>query len=135
MKLGAAFGAVTPELNLGYRHRLGNSRSTVTSALFGDTSNDFDVVSASQDRGTFLAGVGVGGRVGPVDLHVAYQGEFNNDVTSHSGNFRITLPFGGARIAPPLPPVVASPAPPPAEAPVPAPSAPAPAAADHGERG
>ena len=92
-------------------------------------------MSASQVRGSFLAGIGVGGRVGPIDLHLAYQGEFNGDVTSHSGNFRITFPLGGARIAPPLQPVMAPPAPPPAEAPVPVPSAPAPAAAEHGERG
>ena len=35
LKLAAAFGAVTPELNFGYHYRLGETRSTMTAALFG----------------------------------------------------------------------------------------------------
>ena len=82
-----------------------------------DPENDFDIISASQKRGTFLAGVSVGGKLGPVDLRIGYEGEFNGDIVSHSGNFKFVLPLGGhAAPPPPPPPVVAPPPPPPVDA-------------------
>ena len=53
-------------------------------------------------RGTFLAGVSVGGKIGPVDIRIGYEGEFNGDITSHTGNFKVVVPLGG-RAAPPPP--------------------------------
>ena len=41
--------------------------------------------------------------MGPVDLRIGYEGEFNSDITSHAANFKIVLPLGG-RAAPPPPP-------------------------------
>ena len=69
-----------------------------------DDACDFDIVSAAQKRGTFLAGLSVGGKMGPVDLRIGYEGEFNGDVTSHSGNFKFVLPLGGHAAPPPPPP-------------------------------
>ena len=68
-----------------------------SAAFIGDTACDFDIISASQKRGTFLAGLSVGGKMGPVDLRIGYEGEFNSDITSHSGNFKIVLPLGWPR--------------------------------------
>ena len=33
--------------------------------------------------------------MGPVDLRIGYEGEFNSDITSHAANFKIVLPLGG----------------------------------------
>jgi len=101
------------EANLGYRYRFGDSRSRFHAAFTGDLENDFNIISASQKKGTILAGLSIGGKVGPVDLRIGYEGEFNGDVTSHSGNFKIVLPLGGHAAPPPPPPVVAPPPPPP----------------------
>ncbi|HEY6048361.1 MAG TPA: autotransporter domain-containing protein [Sphingomicrobium sp.] len=135
-KWAAAMGGVVPEVNLGYRYRFGNQRSQFH-AFFesGDAANDFFIESAAQKRGTLLAGVSVGGKVGPVDLRIGYEGEFNGDVTSHSGNFKLVVPLGGHAAPPPPPPpppapVVEQPAPPP-----PPPPPPPPAPVQRGERG
>jgi hypothetical protein len=77
-----------------------------------DPENDFNIISTWQKRGTFLAGLSVGGKMGPVDLRIGYEGEFNSDVTSHSGFFKFVLPPGG-HAAPPPPPRAASAASPP----------------------
>jgi hypothetical protein len=69
-----------------------------------DPENDFNIISTSQKRGTFLAGLSVGGKMGPVDLRIGYEGEFNSDVTSHSGFFKFVLPLGGHAAPPPPPP-------------------------------
>ena len=95
VKWATQMGGVVPEVNLGYRYRFGNSRSTVHEWFTPDPENDFDIISASQKRGTFLAGVSVGGKLGPVDLRIGYEGEFNGDIVSHSGNFKFVLPLGG----------------------------------------
>jgi hypothetical protein len=124
---------VVPEANDGYRYRFGSEHSTIGAFFNGDTDCDFDVVSAAQKRGTFLAGLSIGGKVGPVDLRIGYEGEFNGDVTSHSGNFKFVLPLGG-HAAPP-PPVVAPPPPPVVEQPAPPPPPPPPAPVERGERG
>jgi hypothetical protein len=80
----------------------------------------------------------VGGKLGPVDVRIGYEGEFNGDVTSHSGNFKFVLPLGGHKAAPlpPAPaPVVAPPPPPPPAAEAAPPPPPPPAPVERGERG
>jgi outer membrane autotransporter protein len=136
VKWAGQMGGVVPEVNLGYRYRFGNSRSRFTAAFNGDTDCDFDIISASQKRGTFLAGLSVGGKLGPVDLRIGYEGEFNGDITSHSGNFKFVLPIGGRAAPPPPPPVVAPPPPPPpVEVAPPPPPPPPPPPVERGERG
>jgi trimeric autotransporter adhesin len=136
-KWATQLGGVVPEVNLGYRYRFGDQRSTFGAFFNGDTECDFDVVSAAQKRGTFLAGLSIGGKLGPVDVRIGYEGEFDGDVTSHSGNFRFVVPLGGHHAAPPPPPpapVVAPPPPPPVAQPSPPPPPP-PAPVERGERG
>jgi uncharacterized protein YhjY with autotransporter beta-barrel domain len=142
VKWATQMGGVVPEVNLGYRYRFGDARSTFAAQFFdGSSATDcwFDVASAAQKRGTFLAGLSVGGKMGPLDLRVGYEGEFNGSVTSHSGNFKLVLPLGGHAAPPPPAPVVAPPPPPPApvvEQPAPPPPPPPPPApVERGERG
>ena len=129
-KWATQMGGVVPEVNFGYRHRFGDPRADIEEAFQCQIDIcAFDIVSASQKRGTFLAGLSVGGKVGPVDLRIGYEGEFNSGVTSHSGNFKIVLPLGGHAALPPPPPpppppVVEQPAPPPPPPPPPLPPAP-----------
>jgi uncharacterized protein with beta-barrel porin domain len=137
-KWATQFGGVVPEVNLGYRYRFGSQTSSFGAFFNGDNDCDFDVVSAAQKRGTFLAGLSVGGKLGPVDVRIGYEGEFNGDVTSHSGNFKFVLPLGGQKAAPPPPPpapVVAPPPPPPPAAEPAPPPPPPPAPVERGERG
>ena len=134
VKWAAQFGGLVPELNLGYRYGFGSQRSTVKAFLNGDTAAGFSIASSMQERGSLLAGVDVGGRIGPVDVRIGYEGEFNARVTSHSANFKLVLPLGGRAAA--AIPGVARPAPEPsietpaapAEAPPAAPAGPAPTA-------
>jgi len=140
VKWATQMGGVVPELNVGYRYRFGSDHATVSEAFQCQIDTcAFDVVSASQKKGAFLAGLSVGGKVGPVDVRIGYEGEFNGDITSHSGNFKFVLPLGGHAApppppppppAPPPPPVVEQPAPPP-----PPPPPPPPAPVERGERG
>ncbi|HET6942406.1 MAG TPA: autotransporter outer membrane beta-barrel domain-containing protein [Sphingomicrobium sp.] len=96
VKWAGQFGAVVPEVNLGYRYRFGNERETITESFLCPTAAcAFNVVSASEKRGTFLGGVSIGGRLGRADLRIGYEGEFNGRVTSHSGSVRIVVPLGG----------------------------------------
>jgi uncharacterized protein with beta-barrel porin domain len=137
VKWATQMGGVVPEVNLGYRYRFGDQRSDFRAFFNGDSDCDFGIVSAAQKKGTFLAGLSVGGKVGPVDLRIGYEGEFNGDVTSHSGNFKVVLPLGGHAAPPPPAPVAAPPPPPPApvvEQPAPPPPPP-PAPVERGERG
>ena len=113
VKWATQMGGVVPEVNLGYRYRFGSSYSKFHGWFTPDPANDFDIVSASQKKGTFLAGLSVGGKMGPVDIRVGYEGEFNGDVTSHSGNFKFVVPLGGHAAPPPPPPAAAPPPPPP----------------------
>ena len=101
VKWATQMGGVVPEVNLGYRYRFGDAAFDFHGWFTPDPANDFDIVSASQKKGTFLAGLSVGGKIGPVDLRIGYEGEFNGDVTSHSGNFKIVLPLGGHAAPPP----------------------------------
>ena len=139
VKWAAQIGGIVPEVNLGYRYRMGSSRSKFSAAFLGDEHCEFDIISASQKRGTFLAGLSVGGKMGAVDLRIGYEGEYNSDITSHAANFKFVLPLGG-RAAPakvpaatnvplPPPPAPVEPMPQPVEPPPPPP------AASGGERG
>jgi outer membrane autotransporter protein len=111
VKWAMQMGGVVPQVKLGYRYRFGDERSSFHGWFTPDPESDFDIVSSAQKKGTFLAGLSVGGKLGPVDLRVGYEGEFNGDVTSHSGNFKIVLPLGG-HAAPPPPPALVAPPPP-----------------------
>lgn len=94
-KWAADFDGIVTQAVLGYRHRFGDLRSTVEAAFAEEAGSDFDLVSAAEKRGSLLAGVSVGGKAGPVDLRVGYQGVFDGNATSHNANFRIILPLGG----------------------------------------
>ncbi len=104
VKWATQIGGVAPEVNVGYRRRFGNNRSTIAAELLGGASSEFDIVSSSEKRGSFLVGLSAGGKVGPVDLRIDIEGEFDGDVTSHSGNLKLVLPLGGrASPKPPTP--------------------------------
>jgi outer membrane autotransporter protein len=138
VKWATQMGGVVPEVKLAYRHRFGDTRATVEQAFLcqTDTACEFDIVSAAEKRGAILAGLSVGGKLGPVDLRLGYEGEFNRDIRSHAGNFRIILPLGGRAPAPA--PVVAPPPPPPPpviEQAPPPPPPPPPPPVERGERG
>ena len=138
VKWATQMGGMVPEVNLGYRHRFGEKRTDITEAFLCQTDTcPFDVVSAGQKRGNFLAGLSVGGKLGPVDLRIGYEGEFNSDITSHSGNFKFVLPLGSRAAPPPPPPPapVVAPPPPVEVAPPPPPPPPPPAPVERGERG
>ena len=76
VKWATQLGGVVPELSLGYRYRLGNSRSSFHGWFTPDPENDFESSSAAQKKGTVLAGLSVGGKLGPVDVSIGYEGEF-----------------------------------------------------------
>jgi trimeric autotransporter adhesin len=138
VKWAGDIGGVVPEVDLGYRYQFGDRRSNVTNFFLGDEHCAFDIISENEKRGAFLAGLSLGGKAGPVDVRVSYQGLFNGQSTSHAGNFKIVLPFGGHAAPPPPPPepVVAPPPPPPPPVEVaPPPPPPPPPPAPSGERG
>jgi len=103
VKWAAQLGGVVPEFDLGYRYRLGNIRSRFDATFLDGTSDDFDIVSASQGRGSLLANLSIGGNIGSVGLKASYNGEFSNDVTSHGGSLRLVLPLGGHSAPPSAP--------------------------------
>ena len=107
VKWATQMGGVVPEMNLGYRYRFGEQRSDFRAFFNGDTDCDFDIISAAQKRGT-SSRASASAEVGPVDLRIGYEGEFNGDVTSHSGNFKFVVPLGGHAAPPPPPPPAAS---------------------------
>jgi uncharacterized protein with beta-barrel porin domain len=97
VKWAGKVGGLVPEVNLGYRYRLGDKRASFSACFDGDPDCAFDIVSAAEKRGSFLAGLNVGGKLGPVDVRVSYEGEFNSDVTSHSANLKLVVPLGGRK--------------------------------------
>jgi outer membrane autotransporter protein len=136
VKWAADIGGVVPEATLGYRYNFGDRTSDFTAYFLDDEDCNFDIVSERETRGSILGGLSLGGRAGPVDVRVAYQGVFNGQATNHAGNFKIVLPFGGSRPAPA--PVAYTPPPPPAPvevAPAPAYTPPPPPPPSSGERG
>src|SRR4029079_14828075 len=113
VKWATQMGGLVPEVNLGYRYRMGERRTDISEAFMCQIDTcAFDVVSAGAKRGTFLAGVSVGGKMGPVDVRVGYEGEFNGDVHSHDFNFKFVVPIGGHAAPPPPPPPPPTPPPP-----------------------
>lgn len=94
-KWAADLGGVVPQAELGYRYLLGDRRATVDASFADEVGSDFSIVSAAEKRGALLAGVSLGGKAGPVDVRVGYQGLFDGNVNSHSASLRIVLPIGG----------------------------------------
>jgi hypothetical protein len=103
VKWASQLGSVVPELDVGYRYRLGSTRARFDTTFLDGASDDFDIVSASQERGSLLANLSIGGNIGSVGLKVSYSGEFSSDVTSHGGSLKLVLPLGGHSGAPPVP--------------------------------
>jgi outer membrane autotransporter protein len=95
VKWATEVGGVVPEVDLAYRYRFGSARSRVGAFFTLDPQNRFDLVSAAQGRGGFLAGLSVGRKLGGVDVRIGYEGEFGGGVTSHSGNLKLVVPIGG----------------------------------------
>ena len=93
-KLSTRIGAFLTEADFGYRYRLGDRRSSVTAAFRNSKSDAFQIVSDAEERGTFLAGFSLGGRLGRAELKMSYAGEFNGNSALHRGDFSITLPLG-----------------------------------------
>ena len=100
------FGAIVPEVELGYRLRFGSDRSRLTARFLDSDSaaESFGLVSAPAGKGELLAGLSVGGRLGRVDLRIGYGAGFNSEVMSHAGNVRLVLPLGSHAEPPPLVP-------------------------------
>ncbi len=94
-KWAADLGGVVPQAELGYRHLFGNRRASVDAAFADQAGSDFELVSAAEKRGSLLAGISLGGKAGPVDVRVGYQGLYGGSSKSHSASFRVILPFGG----------------------------------------
>ena len=94
-KWAADLGAVIPQAELGYLHYFGDRRSSFSAAFLGDQDGQFKVVSASESRGSLLAGISLGGKAGGVNVRVGYQGLFNADGATHNATFRIIMPLGG----------------------------------------
>lgn len=100
VKLATKLGNIVPEVDLGYRYGFGNQRSSVNAFLDGNNAASFNLVSSAQNKGSFLAGLNVGGRIGRVDVRIGYEGEFNGRATSHSASFKLVLPLGGHSATP-----------------------------------
>ncbi len=94
-KWAADLGGVIPQAELGYRYLLGDRRATVNAAFGDEAGSDFEIVSAADKRGSLLAGLSLGGKAGPIDVRVGYQGLFDSNSKSHSASFRVILPLGG----------------------------------------
>lgn len=94
-KWAALVGRVVPEVNLGYRHQFGDRRGSFDAAFAAVDSDAFTIVSTEEERGAFLAGLSVSGKLGPLDLRAGYEGQFNGDQTTHNANLRLVLPLGG----------------------------------------
>ena len=65
-------------------------------AFLDEEDARFEVVSASEKRGSLLAGISLGGKAGGVNVRVGYPGLFNGDGATHNASFRITMPLGGS---------------------------------------
>ncbi len=59
----------------------------------------------TQKRGALLAGLGIGGKLGTVDLRVSYQGAFTSDMKEHGGLLKLVVPLGSIGVPLPPPPL------------------------------
>jgi hypothetical protein len=95
VKWTGSIGAVVPSIDVGYRHMFGSRRAAFDAAFLGDKATEFNIISATQKPNAVLAGASIGGRVGRVDVRIAYEGAFNSSYQEHSGLLKAVLPLGG----------------------------------------
>jgi outer membrane autotransporter protein len=112
VKWAGQLGGVVPEVSLAWRHMFGDRTAGFTANFAGFADCDFDIVSAEEKRDAVMAGLSIGGKLGPADLRIGYLGAFNSDYTEHSGYLKVVVPIGSPP-APPPPPAAAPPPPPP----------------------
>jgi hypothetical protein len=93
-KWAADVGGIVPQAELGYRYLFGDRRAIFNATFAAEEGSGFEIVSAAEKRSSLFGGLSLGGKVGSVDVRVGYQGLFDGNSTSHSGNFRIILPLG-----------------------------------------
>jgi uncharacterized protein with beta-barrel porin domain len=101
VKWAGQFGGIVPEASVAWRHAFGDKRASFNANFAGSPSTaDFDIVSMSEKHDALLAGLSIGGKLGPVDVRVAYQGAFSGGTTEHAGVLKLVLPFKGPSLAP-----------------------------------
>jgi hypothetical protein len=101
VKWSGLFGAIAPEASVGWRHRFGDKRASFDARFAASPSTSgFDIVSMGEKSDALLAGVSVGGRLGPVAVRLAYQGAFSGGTTEHSGFVKLVLPLNAPAAAP-----------------------------------
>ena len=110
VKWSGQFRGIVPEASVAWRHAFGDKRASFNANFAASPSTaDFDIVSMSEKADAVLAGLSIGGKLGPVDVRVAYQGAFSGGTTEHSGFLKLVLPLKGpsarhpASSAPPRP--------------------------------
>ena len=107
VKWTGRFGGIVPEASVAWRHVFGDARASFNANFAASPATaDFDIVSMSQKSDALLAGVSIGGKLGPLDVRVAYQGAFGGGTTEHAGLLKLVLPLNApsARHAPVAPP-------------------------------
>jgi outer membrane autotransporter protein len=113
VKLATELGRLIPEVKAGYRQSFGDSRASFGAAFEGFENFGFDIVSSAEKRGALTAGLSVGGKIGRVDLRLAYEGAYNGDYTEHGGSLKLVVPLGERAAAAPAEEAAAPPPPPP----------------------
>jgi trimeric autotransporter adhesin len=94
VKWTGRFGGIVPQASVAWRHAFGDKRASFNANFAASpATSDFDIVSMSEKSDALLAGVSVGGKLGPVDVRVAYQGAFSGGATEHSGFLKLVLPL------------------------------------------
>lgn len=94
VKWTGQLGRLVPEVSVAWRHAFGDTRASFNANLAASpTTSDFDIVSMRERSDALLAGVSLGGELGPVDVRLGYQGAFNGGATAHSGLLKLVLPF------------------------------------------
>jgi hypothetical protein len=94
-KWAADLGMVIPQAELGYVYNFGDKRTAFDAAFLGDEDSRFEIISSAEQRGSLLAGLSLGGKAGPVNVRIGYQGLFNGDGATHNAGVRLSLPLGG----------------------------------------
>lgn len=105
VKLAGEMAGLVPQASIGYRHMFGERRASLDAAGRGHGDSGFEIVSMTQKRGALLAGLGIGGKLGTVDLRVSYQGAFTSDMKEHGGLLKLVVPLGSVGVPPPPPPL------------------------------